>query len=104
LQVAIGSRVFDQAARLEAEALVLPVGQAVTRVKLLFGEDSPSGKAAADFDKKFSDLGGAVSGASMPWSYEDAKRMGELLDEADKAHVNLLREAHLVIRPRSWNQ
>src|SRR5215218_2145251 len=52
-QVSIGSRVFDQAARLESEALVLALGKTVTRVKLLFGEDSPSGTAAADFDEKF---------------------------------------------------
>jgi hypothetical protein len=104
LQVSIGSRVFDQTARLEAEALVLPLGQSVTRLKLLFGSDSRAGEAAGDFDKKFSTLAAAVSGAKMPWDYADATRIGELLDIADAAHTNLLREAHQVIRPVSWQR
>lgn len=103
LPPALGRGTFDVAAREQFNALVTTVAQALHRATVLFGEDSPAGKAAREVDLKISAVAGIALAVPIPWDEAGASLVSNALDEADNAHYAFMREAHLVFRPRSWN-
>jgi hypothetical protein len=82
-------------------SLNVQIGQGLTRVSLLFGEDSPAGKAADAFQKTVGRVAGTAIKKARPWEAETLTQLKELLSEADKAMDAFVTEAHLAVRPRS---
>jgi hypothetical protein len=99
----LGRGAFDNAAREQFYALTTTVGQALNRATVLFGEDSPAGKAARDVDQKISAVAAAVTAMPIPWDEASASQVIDAIYTADQAHYAFMREAHLEFRPRSWN-
>ena len=96
-------RELDEKTKQDVDAIWLPLGQAITRVQLLFGEESPTGQAARNFSKLSSHL--LADAALVPETIPgDSDKAGNNLEAADEAFDKLLRVAHEAIQPSGWTR
>jgi hypothetical protein len=81
-------------------SLNIGIAQALTRATLLFGEESPAGKAADEFQEGVSRICGTAMFQPKPWDTATTKALIGLMRTTDDVFDAFIREAHLTIRPR----
>jgi hypothetical protein len=93
---------FDAEAKREFDATQTKFGQALTRITLLFGETSGTGKAAAEASKTAGVIVSRMSYNPPPWD----KAVGDValteIRTADDAYDEVMRRAHFAVLPESW--
>jgi hypothetical protein len=98
---ASGLREFDEKSYGRIGPLGTRCAQCVAKVILLLGAHKPgSAGAAADLvDRRVSQLKDTALNAGTGWSGESRGRIASEIREAEKAHEEFVRKAHLEVRP-----
>jgi hypothetical protein len=92
---------LDELAQEKLEATSTRFFEAATVVALLFGDDSPAGRAAFEASESFADAVGEARNLARKDADARAKAgkwAGERIDASYNAHTTFLHAAHLTIR------
>jgi hypothetical protein len=93
---------FDQEDKEAFAPLWEACARTLTRAVLLFGLESPTGKAAKVAETEIGNLGGQVAKGSIPWDDPTKGAILGKLRTADHAIDAFIDAAHAAISPSSW--
>jgi hypothetical protein len=96
---------FDEGAARRLVPLGTRCAQMVAKARLVFGQDSPAGKAANLVDESISQLKDkALQAESRPWDAATTKKIRSLIEAAEDAHAGFLAAANRAIQPSTWSE
>ncbi len=95
---------FDTNARQQLDPLSTRCAQTIDKVMLVFGKTTECGKAAEEVDEKIWELKKEVHRTRIPWNTGTKRKIANLLDATNKAHVEFVRRAHVACQPERWNE
>lgn len=94
-----GAAALTKSDQHKVTSFIVAIAQALARATLLFGDDSPAGKAADEFQTAVATVSATALFKPIPWDAATTKTVANLLHEADGLFDMFIREAHLAIRP-----
>jgi hypothetical protein len=97
--VGVGAAPLTTSDKDRVRSLNIRIAHALTQATVLFGEDSPAGRAADEFQNGVSRISGTAIIKPIPWDTATTKALTDLLHKTDPAFDAFIREAHLAIRP-----
>jgi hypothetical protein len=96
---------FDTEAREQVDPLGTKCAQTIDKVMLVFGRNTECGKAAAKLDENIWSLKQVVLKTSTDgWDEGTKRKISELLDGVNKAHIEFVGRAHTACQPTSWKE